>query len=107
MTPSSVLGEAAAGPELSWQEGPEAPSLEVVVFAATSPLETGSLFGRGRGVLAADRSVAVSFLLGHQEFVRLRDRFLRGATEISLAIRAVDVTAVDVEGLSPGTRPFA
>jgi hypothetical protein len=107
MTWSNLLSEAPSGQGLSWQEAQEPPDLEVIVRGATSPLETGSLFGRGHGVLAADRSVGVTFLLGHQDFLTLRDRALTGATEISLAIRAADVTAVDVRGLSPRTRPFA
>lgn len=107
MTWSSVLSQAPSVQEPSWQDAPEPAGLEVVVLGVTSPLETGSLFGRGRGILAADRSVAVTFLLGHQEFVRLRDQVLGGDTEISLAIRAVDVTAVDIETRRPSTRPFA
>ena len=103
MTWSTLFSESPAGQELSWPDGQEAqepPDLEVVVLGVTSPLETGSLFGRGRGVLATDRSVAVTFLLGHQDFMTLRERALGGATDISLAIRAVDVTAVDITGPS-------
>lgn len=107
MTWSALLSDAQAGQELSRQEAPEPPGLEVIVHGATSPLETGSLFGRGHGVLARDRSIAVTFLLGHQDFTALRDRALGGATEISLAIRAVDVTAVGIGGLGPRFGPFA
>ena len=106
MTWSSVFSDAAAGQELAPQEAQEPPDLEVIVLGATSPLETGSLFGRGHGVLARDRSVAVTFLLGHQDFMTLRGRALRGATDISLAIRTVDVTAVDIGGVRPQRRPF-
>lgn len=106
MTWSPVLGEAEADQDAPWQEAPEPRELEVVVLGARSPLETGSLFGRGYGVLGADRSVEVTFLLRHQDFITVRDQVLSGVAEISLAIWAADVTAVDVRGrLSPCTRP--
>lgn len=107
MSGSTVLTEAPSSEELSWQEAEEPPRLEVIVRSAMSPLETDSLFGRGRGVLAADRSVAVTFLLGHQEYVTLRDRVLGGTTEISLTVRAVDVTALHLGVLRAGTDPPA
>lgn len=107
MTWRAVLSDAPAAPDPSPQEALDPPTLEVIVRGATSPLETGSLFGRGHGVLAGDRSVAVTFLLGHQEFTALREKALSGATEISLAIRAVDVTAVEIGGPGPRIRTFA
>lgn len=92
---STALSEAALDEAPSIEEEP---GLEVVVLGATSPLNRGSLFGWGHGVLAADRSVEVTFLLGHQEFVDLRGQVLRGATEMSLVVRAADITAVDLSG---------
>lgn len=107
MSWSTVLSKGPGGGRLSSPQAQEPPDLEVVVLGATSPLEAGSMFGRGHGLLAADRSISVTFLLGQQEFVTLRDSALSGATDISLRIRAVDITAVDLgaAGPRPGALP--
>ncbi|MBO0744553.1 MAG: hypothetical protein J2P43_06010 [Candidatus Dormibacteraeota bacterium] len=106
MSWSTVLSKAPTQ-RASSAEAPEPPDLEVVVVGVTSPLEADSMFGRGQGLLAADRSVSVTFLLGQQEFVTLRDKVLSGVTDVSLRVRAVDVTAVDLgaAALRPGALP--
>lgn len=104
---STALDDASGGQELCRHEVQEPAALEVIVRSAMSPLETDSLFGRGRGVLAAHRSVAVTFLLGHQDFVTLRDRMLHGGTEISFSVRAVDVIALHLGAPDAGTGPPA
>lgn len=101
MTWSALVTEAVPDPALASPEE-AARDLEVVVSGATSPLEGDSLFGRGQGVLAADPSVAVTFLLGREDFVMLRRQVLSGIREPSLRVRAAEVTAVEIRARRHG-----
>lgn len=69
--------------------------LEVMVVRVVSPLDTGSLHGRGTGVLLADHSVEVTFLVDQSEFVSLRERMLRGSGDVRFRVPLNDVTAID------------
>jgi hypothetical protein len=69
--------------------------LEVLVQRVVSPLDTGSIHGRGHGVLAADRGVAVTFLIDQSDFQHLRERLLRRDGEVSFGVSMNDVTAID------------
>ena len=70
--------------------------LEVVVHRVVSPLDTGAIHGRGKGVLHEDRSVAVTFLLEQSDFATLRQRMLSRDGEVSFRVRLGDVTAIDM-----------
>jgi hypothetical protein len=69
--------------------------LDVLVERVVSPLDTGSLHGRGKGVLAADRDVEVTFLIDQSDFVSLRQRILRRDGEVRFGVSLGDVTAID------------
>ena len=69
--------------------------LDVVVLRVVSPLDTGSIHGRGHGVLQRDRGVEVTFLLDQSDFLSLRERFLSRAGEVSFSVPMADVTAID------------
>jgi len=72
-----------------------ATELEVVVLRVVSPLDTGSIHGRGQGLLHDDPDVEVTFLLDHTDFVSLRQRMLRGSGEVRFSVSMGDVTAID------------
>jgi hypothetical protein len=68
--------------------------LDVLVTHIVSPLDTGSIHGRGQGVLRRDRSVGVTFLLDQEEFVSLRARLLEEGGDVGLSVAMQDVTAI-------------
>jgi hypothetical protein len=72
-----------------------ATQLDVLVQRVVSPLDTGSIHGRGRGVLLRDRTVEVTFLLDQSDFVSLRERILTGEGQVSFHVSMNDVTAID------------
>jgi hypothetical protein len=76
--------------------------LEVLVQRVVSPLDTGSIHGRGYGFLARDRGVAVTFLIDQSDFQHLRERLLRGDGEVSFGVSMNDVTAIDA---APNRQP--
>lgn len=77
-------------------EGPRA-SLEVAVLRVVSALDTGSIQGRGHGLLVADRRVEVTFLLAQSDFQVLRQRMLTGGEgEVKFSVPLRDVTAIDL-----------
>lgn len=67
---------------------------DVLVTQVVSPLDTGSIHGRGQGVLRRDRSVGVTFLLDQGDFVALRARLLEGDGEVGFQVAMQDVTAI-------------
>jgi hypothetical protein len=69
--------------------------LDVLVQRVVSPLDTGSIHGRGQGVLRRDRGVEVTFLLDQSDFVSLRERILTEEGEVSFHVAMNDVTAID------------
>ncbi len=84
-----------------------ATELEVVVQRVVSPLDTGSIHGRGQGLLRGgrgqgllrgDRGVELTFLIDHSDFVSLRQRMLGGAGEVRFRVSLGDVTAIDAAG---------
>jgi hypothetical protein len=75
-----------------------AAQLDVMVQRVVSPLDTGSIHGRGHGVLRRDRGVAVTFLLDQADFVSLRERILTQDGEVSFDVAMTDVTAIDTAG---------
>ena len=72
--------------------------LDVMVQRVVSPLDTGSIHGRGRGILRRDRRVEVTFLLDQSDFVVLRERLLRRDGEVTFSVSPNDVTAIDTAG---------
>lgn len=72
-----------------------ATQLDVVVQRVVSPLDTGSIHGRGQGVLRRDHGVEVTFLLDQSDFVSLRERILTEEGEVSFHVAMNDVTAID------------
>jgi hypothetical protein len=82
-----------------------ATELEVVVQRVVSLLDTGSIHGRGHGLLHGDRSVELTFLIDHADFVSLRQRMLRGAGEVRFRVSLGDVTAIDATGGGAGPPP--
>ena len=73
----------------------QAAQLDVLVMRVVSPLDTGSIHGRGRGLLRRDRAVEVTFLLDQADFQRLRERMLRRDGEVGFTVPMNDVTAID------------
>jgi hypothetical protein len=69
--------------------------LDVLVQRVVSPLDTGSIHGRGQGVLRGDRAVEVTFLLDQADFLSLRGRILTEPGEVRFHVAINDVTAVD------------
>jgi Glutamyl-tRNAGlu reductase, N-terminal domain len=69
--------------------------LDVLVLRVMSPLDTGSIHGRGHGLLSGDRGIEVTFLLDQSDFVRLRERILRREGEVRFSVPMNDVTAID------------
>ena len=69
--------------------------LEVLVLRVVSPLDTGSLHGRGQGLLRRDPGVGVTFLLDQSDFTRLREHILTGDGEVRHSVAMTDVTAID------------
>ena len=67
---------------------------DVLVTQIVSPLDTGSIHGRGQGVLRRDRSVGVTFLLDQEDFMALRARLLEGDGEVGFQVAMQDVTAI-------------
>src|SRR5215470_16000936 len=63
--------------------------LDVLVQRVVSPLDTGSIHGRGQGVLRRDRGVEVTFLLDQSDFVSPREpgAGLRTVRSASAALR--------------------
>jgi hypothetical protein len=72
--------------------------LDVLVKRVVSPLDTGSIHGRGQGVLHRDPGVAVTFLLDQQDFLSLREQILRRDGNVSFSVSMNDVTAIDASG---------
>jgi hypothetical protein len=72
-----------------------ATQLDVLVQRVVSPLDTGSIHGRGRGVLRRDRGVEVTFLLDQSDFASLRERILTQDGEVAFDVSMNDVTAID------------
>ena len=72
-----------------------AAQLDVLVMRVVSPLDTGSIHGRGQGRLRRDRAVEVTFLLDQAGFVDLRERMLRRDGEVGFTVPMNDVTAID------------
>ena len=68
--------------------------LDVLVTGIVSPIDTGSIHGRGRGLLRGDVEVEVTFLLDQDDFVRLRARLLELDGEVGLRVPVQDVTAI-------------
>jgi len=68
--------------------------LDVLVTHIVSPLDTGSIHGRGQGVLLRDRGVEVTFLLDQEEFMSLRARLLEEGGDIGFRVAMQDVTAI-------------
>lgn len=68
--------------------------LDVLVTHIVSPLDTGSIHGRGQGVLRRDREVGVTFLLDQEDFVSLRARLLEGDGDVGFQVALQDVTAI-------------
>jgi hypothetical protein len=75
--------------------------LDVVVLRVVSPLDTGSIHGRGHGLLHRDRTVEVTFLIDQAGFVSLRARLLRREPEVRLTVTMNEVTAIDVTRTHP------
>jgi hypothetical protein len=69
--------------------------LDVVVMRVVSPLDTGSIHGRGQGRLSRDRAVEVTFLLDQADFLSLRERLLSRAGDVGFQVAMNDVTAID------------
>jgi hypothetical protein len=67
---------------------------DVLVTQVVSPLDTGSIHGRGQGVLRRDRTVGVTFLLDQEDFVALRARLLEGEGDVGFPVAMQDVTAI-------------
>ena len=68
--------------------------LDVLVTGIVSPIDTGSIRGRGHGVLRRDRAVEVTFLLDQEDFVGLRARLLELGGEVGFRVPIQDVTAI-------------
>jgi hypothetical protein len=68
--------------------------IEVLVTRVVSPLDTGAIHGRGRGVLVDDRGIEVTFLIGQADFHHLRQQMLSGDGEVSFTVGLGDVTAI-------------
>jgi hypothetical protein len=68
--------------------------IEVLVTRVVSPLDTGAIHGRGRGLLLDDRGIEVTFLLGQADFQNLRQQMLGGEGEVSFTVGLGDVTAI-------------
>lgn len=83
-----VIGAVGAQPVRAIQ-------LDVLVQRVVSPLDTGSIHGRGQGVLRSDRSVEVTFLLDQSDFMSLRERILTEQGEVRFQVAVNDVTAID------------
>ncbi len=69
--------------------------LDVTVLRLVSPLDTGSIHGRGQGVLRRDTGVAVTFLIDHADFISLRQQMLSRGGEVDFIVALADVTAID------------
>jgi hypothetical protein len=83
-----------------------ASELDVLVLRVVSPLDTGSLHGRGHGVLQRDPGVVVTFLLDQADFLSLRGRLLARDGEVSFSVSANDVTSIDTaRDRLPAARP--
>jgi hypothetical protein len=72
-----------------------ASELDVLVRRVVSPLDTGSLHGRGHGALQRNPGVEVTFLLDQADFLRLRQRLLERDGDVSFSVSSNDVTAID------------
>jgi len=84
-------------------EGQAAVQLDVLVLRVVSPLDTGSIHGRGHGRLQ-DRDVEVTFLLDQSDFLSLRERMLRRDGDVSFRVAMNDVTAIDAAAAAGGGR---
>ena len=67
----------------------------MLVRKVVSPLDTGSIYGRGYGVLTTDPRVAITFLIDQSDFVGIRHRLLGRDAEVTFAVDSADVTALD------------
>ncbi len=67
----------------------------MVVRKVVSPLDTGSIYGRGYGLLRSDPGVAITFLIDQSDFAGMRQRLLVGDSEVTFVVDSADVTAVD------------
>jgi hypothetical protein len=68
--------------------------LDVLVTRIVSPIDTGSIHGRGHGLMRGDREVEVTFLLDQEDFVGLRARLLELDGEVGFRVSLQDVTAI-------------
>jgi hypothetical protein len=98
--PAQAYSLVTPGPERGEEEGlvvinADASELDVLVRRVVSPLDTGSLHGRGHGALQRDPGVEVTFLLDQADFLRLRQRLLERDGEVSFSVSSNDVTAID------------
>jgi hypothetical protein len=75
--------------------------LDVFVRRVVSPLDTGSIHGRGHGILQRDPNVELTFLIDQADFVSLRDRMLRRDGEVGFSVAMNDVTAIDAARSRP------
>ena len=78
-----------------------AAQLDVIVRRVVSPLDTGSIHGRGHGILQHDPNVELTFLIDQTDFVSLRDRMLRRDGEVRFSVAMNDVTAIDAARARP------
>lgn len=97
--PAGPEGAPAAGVEAAGRERRRpAQHVEVEVLRLVSPLDTGSIHGRGHGLLRADPSVAVTFVVEQSEFAEIRRRLLDHDGDVFVTVDVADVTAIDVAG---------
>jgi hypothetical protein len=81
--------------------------LDVIVMRVVSPLDTGSIHGRGHGRLARHRAVEVTFLLDQADFLSLRERMLSRDGDVIFRVAMNDVTAIDASARQAETGPYA
>jgi hypothetical protein len=107
--PAQAYPLVTPGPERREEErfvviNGNASELDVLVRRVVSPLDTGSLHGRGHGTLRRNPGVEVTFLLDQADFLRLRQRLLERDGEVSFSVSSNDVTAIDT---APDRQPAA
>jgi len=97
--PAGPAGAPAEGVQAAGRErGGTAQHVEVEVLRLVSPLDTGSIHGRGHGLLREDPSVAVTFVVEQSGFAEIRRRLLDREGDVFVAVDVADITAVDVAG---------
>jgi hypothetical protein len=68
--------------------------LDVLVTRIVSPIDTGSIHGRGHGLLRGDRELEVTFLLDQEDFADLRARLVEQGGDVGFRVAIQDVTAI-------------